>query len=142
MINIELPDMDFSVDTSKLNFKGDVGNDRAARTEVYHHLEQIKWKKGGVYFIYTNSLLLYVGRSINIKERLITHLTKNDPTTREQANYTTNVSGFYVWDIADQEIYETYAIKTLKPKLNKQKTHKIRRNYGAADNRDVVIVDE
>jgi excinuclease UvrABC nuclease subunit len=133
--------MDFDIDIVSMRFKEEDGNSRSKSEEAYHALEGVRWKQGGVYFIYRDGVLLYVGRSINLKQRLMSHVLRSSPATAEYVNEATNIKGFFVWDIADQEIYETYAIKTLKPKLNKQKTHKIKRNYGAADNREV-IVDE
>lgn len=130
MIDITLPEFDFEISVRDWSISEGLQNCSLTSKKCYEMLDAIKWKKGGVYFLYQDDHLLYVGRSINIKDRLINHLTLGTATTKKHIQYVTHVKGFLVWDIADQEIYETYAIKTLKPQLNKAKTHRIRGNYG------------
>ncbi|WP_412102525.1 GIY-YIG nuclease family protein [Paenibacillus alvei] len=110
----------------------DDNNCRNARSQCYEALSGIWWKRGGVYFLYAGEELLYIGRSINVKQRTLDHLMGSGGAIPKQlAGSITYVRGFYAYDVNDQEIYESYAIKTLKPKLNKAKTNQIRGNYRA-----------
>ncbi|MCD9024385.1 nucleotide excision repair endonuclease [Cohnella silvisoli] len=128
-ILISLPDFDFSVDVRDWR-EVNSPNDKRVADRCYAALHLIVWKKGGVYLVYDDKeRLIYIGRSLNVKRRLIEHLVGNDPRTREIKNSLYRVAGFYVDDIADQEIYEAYAIKTLSPLHNRAKTSKVAGNY-------------
>ena len=127
---IKLPPFQFDVDIIRGEDLENEENPVALSTKYYQMLEPVKWKRGGVYFLYSkDGDLLYVGRSVNVKQRLIDHLMGGSGNTKQFSDEISNVKGFYVYDIADQEIYETYAIKTLRPKYNRAKTDKVRGNY-------------
>lgn len=131
MIKITLPKFDFDINVTGLD-EPDINN-RATRSHFYGLLvDQIGWKKEGVYILYDSDGPIYVGRSLNLNERVCSHLVGAEASTREHVRNVKSVKGFFVRDICDQEIYEAYAIKTMKPKLNKAKTERIRGNYRSA----------
>lgn len=131
MINIEIPDMDFDLKVG--NWRDQMSASSLNEYDrCYAFLTEIKWKKGGVYLLHDpDGGLLYVGRSLNVKSRIITHISGKDPATKEPERSIDRVSGFYVSDVADQEIYEAYAIKTFRPALNRAKTERVAGNYGS-----------
>lgn len=130
-IRISLPKFSFEIDVSEWSAPDD-SNCRSASQQCYESLSGIWWKRGGVYFLYSGDELLYIGRSINVKQRVLDHLMGSGGAIPKQfVSDISHVRGFYVFDINDQEIYESYAIKTLKPKFNKAKTNLVRGNYKA-----------
>jgi hypothetical protein len=76
---------------------------------------------GGVYLLYTKDMeLLYVGRSVNLKSRLYSHV-KGKTHTKDFFTLIAKIGIIKEQSIPDQEIYEAYAIKTLNPIFNKAK---------------------
>lgn len=75
---------------------------------------------------------VYVGRSVNMNQRITCHLTGNEATTSGAVGSISRVKGFFEPDVCNQEIYESYAIKIYKPFLNKAKTERVRNNYRSA----------
>lgn len=76
----------------------------------------------GVYLFYDASdTLLYVGKSINIKERILSHFTQNDNSTdakicKETARIETHLTAGELGAL----IKEAYLVKTLHPIYNRQ----------------------
>ncbi|MGW5983147.1 GIY-YIG nuclease family protein [Bacillus mycoides] len=102
MINIPIPQNDFCVDLSEKQYD--------------QHLE--KWH--GIYMFYNkDDVLLYVGRSQDIKSRIKLHMDKalSNPLRAYNHNFH-YVSGFYVEDELDVVLYKIYVINNRKPKLN------------------------
>lgn len=129
IIKIVLPKFSFEIDVSDWKVPND-RNCRSTSRQCYESLSGVWWKRGGVYFLYSGDELLYIGRSINVKQRVLNHLVgSGDAIPKQSVSDISHVRGFYVFDINDQEIYESYAIKTLKPRFNKAKTNLIRGNY-------------
>jgi excinuclease UvrABC nuclease subunit len=118
-ISIELPKVDISIDVSDWYVK-EWRNDKALYDSCYDLLKDIPNKCGGVYFLYIDDELVYVGRSVNLKMRLAEHLVRNS-NSKVYINDVTRIDCIKVDDIIDQQIYELHAIKTLKPKYNKSK---------------------
>ena len=125
-----MPDEDFEVEVS--SWRNVLEHNNASVWEsCYKYLSEIKDGIGGVYYLKgSENQYLYIGRSVNVKERIISHLVGTSQATRKFKKDILYVSGFYVDDIADQEIYEAYAIKIFQPKYNKAKTPKVLGNYG------------
>lgn len=73
---------------------------------------------GGVYFFYDNQQeLIYIGRSVNLKKRLIDHvkgITHTVAFYKEFAYFRV----LYTNNRVEQKIYELYAINSMKPKYN------------------------
>lgn len=136
MINIELPKMDF--DFHITGESAPAGNHRPTYDKYYQALiSHVPWKKGGVYFLCTDAGPAYIGRSVNLNQRITCHLTGNEKTTSSISGSIIRVKGFFETEICNQEIYESYAIKVFQPLLNRAKTERIRNNYGAAHNTQV-----
>lgn len=81
----------------------------------------------GVYFIYgEDGDLLYIGMSANIRNRLLQHFRGNHSATRsntgEYKHLFKSFNYITVCTMIECDIYETYAINKLKPKLNMKKT--------------------
>lgn len=131
MIRIELPEMDFDIPIT--GESAPAGNHKPTYDKYYQALVSgIPWKKGGVYFLCTDDGPVYIGRSVNMNQRITCHLTGNEGTTSGLSGSISRVKGFFEPDICNQEIYESYAIKIYQPILNKAKTERVRNNYGAA----------
>ncbi|MCM3784380.1 GIY-YIG nuclease family protein [Neobacillus mesonae] len=128
MINIELPSFDF--DFSVIGEEEPAGNSRS-KTDKYYDILQphLPWKSEGVYFLCNEAGPFYIGRSINLNQRVTVHLLGNERSTREYVGDALYVRGFFVQDICDQEIYEAFAIKTYNPICNRAKTERMRGNY-------------
>jgi excinuclease UvrABC nuclease subunit len=76
--------------------------------------------KSGLYFLYgDNEILLYLGKSVNLRRRVGTHL-KFDTYQRSVLGCTYNfIKIIYVDDPLHMELYETFAIHKLKPVYNR-----------------------
>lgn len=77
-----------------------------------------------VYFLYNNSKnLLYIGKSISLKNRLMSHFSKAllelEPWRKEVDKE--NIVIYQCNNDADLDIYETYFINKYRPKYNKDK---------------------
>ncbi|MCR8843146.1 GIY-YIG nuclease family protein [Paenibacillus sp. SC116] len=131
MITIELPKMDFDIQVEGESAPS--GNDKAIYDRLYKMMAAvIPWKRGGVYFLCTEEGPVYIGRSINMNQRISTHLSGNEASTSSHSGKINRVYGFFENNIGNQEIYESYAIQLHQPKLNKAKTQRIRGNYKKA----------
>jgi excinuclease UvrABC nuclease subunit len=118
-INIELPEVDITIDTSNW-YVDEFKNDKALYDSCYELLKDVPDKCGGVYFLYIGDELVYVGRSVDLKMRLASHLVRST-NSKKYINDVTRIDCIKVGDVIDQQIYELHAIKTLKPKYNKSK---------------------
>ena len=79
-------------------------------------LERIKENTAGLYFFFADHELLYIGKSTNIRERIISSLRERY-SVRKDLNM---VFGFSIPNLADLQIAEPYLICKLKPTLNIQ----------------------
>jgi len=83
----------------------------------------------GIYlFLNDNYDLMYIGKSINIKSRIYSHLIGTDNTQEVKHNFKM-FRYAEVKDPVDREIYETYYINLWKPKLNRSKTLTYRTSF-------------
>jgi excinuclease UvrABC nuclease subunit len=76
--------------------------------------------EGGIYFFYNSDYeLMYLGKASNIKTRISNHMSNSRLSA---TRYTKHNFSFYkfakVSCPVDRDIYETYFINKLKPKLN------------------------
>lgn len=81
-------------------------------------------KTFNVYFLYDSSKnLLYVGKSISLKNRLMSHFSKDllesEPWKNEVDQE--NIIIYHCANDADLDIYETYFINKYRPRYNKDK---------------------
>lgn len=126
---ITLPPVSVSVDVAGWHVR-EWKNDSSIYRRCERLLNDIPEGQAGIYFLYANDTLLYIGRSVNLRRRVVDHMVKGDARSKGYVNNVTRVDCIFIEDICDQEIYEAYAIKTMKPIHNKAKTEKIRGNYG------------
>lgn len=83
-------------------------------------LKDIK-QKSGLYLLYSNEdELLYIGKSINLKARLIRHF-KGGSNVEDYIKEFKKIDCYYIDDELDLDLCETYLINTLHPKYNKNK---------------------
>jgi len=77
----------------------------------------------GIYLIFDNSkILVYVGQAKSIRNRILQHYKANNAAESLIAQYYNYYAYADVSDPVDREIYETWYINKLKPRLNRSKT--------------------
>lgn len=81
----------------------------------------------GIYCIYGNTGLLYIGKAKNVRQRLSQHISHSNLYSRDCLYGYESLLKYFNYSIlncpADREIYETYLINKMRPKLNKNKTY-------------------
>ena len=94
------------------------------KDDFLYRIEGAKWntvgKRSCIYKFYnSDNVLLYVGKTKSLQERMIMHLgnAKHNQLRAFKHNFS-YVSGFYTEGDFDNSLYEIYLINTLKPKLN------------------------
>jgi len=106
-INITLPD-------DKLTFN---------RYDYKRVREELKTRQAGVYFLYDkDDRLLYVGKTNNLRTRLLQHFRGHD-VAKDFYRLIDHVTVYFVNNEFEREIYETYAINTYKPLYNTAKAY-------------------
>jgi len=85
----------------------------------YHQLKN----KIGVYLLYTENELSYVGRSSNLQKRLNQHFNIKDPFYQEWKSGITKIEYYLCSLIGNTDIIETYLINTLNPVFNIDKVY-------------------
>ena len=110
MISVTLPD--FNIGKTSFDDEG---------------IKTLPTKKLGLYFIYNNHLgLMYIGKASDVRSRLAQHYVGS------RSAYTSNTDGVkHLFDKFrvifceskwEMDMYETYAINQLNPKVNRDKT--------------------
>ena len=80
---------------------------------------QIPRDKGGIFMFYNkNDELLFVGKARKIRQRIKKHFEDNVSPMIKHREEVYKISVCVVEEPMDREIYETYAINTLKAKYN------------------------
>ena len=79
------------------------------RNKIPKHLKY--FEQQGVYFLWNSKTLIYVGKSTNIRRRLIEH---------KRAKKFTSYSFIPIDDVDKMSLLEAYFIVKYKPKLNKK----------------------
>ena len=82
-------------------------------------------------FFNKNDELLFVGKARKIRQRIKKHFEDNVSPMIKHRDEVYKISVFIVEEAMDREIYETYAINTLKSKYNIEKAffNKINKEY-------------
>lgn len=110
-----------SIDTLNIKIPADVGT---VTIENYNFLR----KESGIYKIYNkDNKLMYIGQSKNLKRRISEHFRG-----KRKGYFIDKVIYFYV-DCENEfitksylDMYETYLIRTMKPRYNVQQTAPMR----------------
>ena len=117
MIKIELPKPDVTITQRKQEPKeGEV-----VIPSIYGFIDfhQIPRDKGGIFMFYNkNDELLFVGKARKIRQRIKKHFEDNVSPMLKHRDEVAKISVCIVEDPMDREIYETYAINTLRAKYN------------------------
>jgi len=85
----------------------------------YHQLKN----KIGVYLLYTNEELSYIGRSSNLQKRLNQHFYPKDQFYQEWKSKITKIEYYLCSLIGNTDIIETYLINKLNPIFNIDKVY-------------------
>lgn len=93
-------------------------NDKELYDYCRDYVKDIPWRTPGVYYIYEESELLYVGCSINIQDRLVDHLTRSCHS-EGYINNATRIKYCVIEDKDMRELFEYNQIKELEPSKNK-----------------------
>ncbi|WP_404303935.1 GIY-YIG nuclease family protein [Paenibacillus sp. DP01] len=70
-------------------------------------------KREGVYFLYNDEGPVYIGRSVNLNQRVTIHLLGNEKSTRQVASRIKSVKGFFVEDICVKKYMKVTQLKYL-----------------------------
>lgn len=120
MIKIEFPKPATVIRQREQNVKpGDVV---IAPYHGFIDFHQITREKGGLFFFYNEANeLLFVGKARKIRQRIKKHFEDNVSPMKKYREEVYKIEVFEIDDAMDREIYETYAINTLKAKYNLDK---------------------
>ena len=110
MISVTLPD--FNIGKTSFDDEG---------------IKTLPTKKIGLYFIYNNYLgLMYIGKASDIRSRLMQHYTGSRSARTSNTDGVKHLfdkfKAIFCESKWEMDMYETYAINQLKPKVNRDKT--------------------
>lgn len=117
MIKIELPKPTVTITQRKQA----VNEGEVEIPSIYGFIDfhQIPRDKGGIFMFYNkNDELLFVGKARKIRQRIKKHFEDNVSPMIKHREEVHKISVCVVEEPMDREIYETYAINTLKAKYN------------------------
>lgn len=78
--------------------------------------------KGGIFFFYNKANeLLFVGKARKIRQRIKKHFEDNVSPMKNHRDEIYKIEVYEIEDPMEREIYETYAINTLRAKYNVEK---------------------
>ncbi len=120
LIKIELPKPDLVIRQREQVLKqGEV------EIPPYHgfiDFHKITRDKGGIFFFYNvENELLFVGKARKVRQRIKKYFDGNVAPVNNHINEIFKIEVYEVEDAMEREIYETYAINTLKAKYNVDK---------------------
>ncbi|OCA81611.1 nucleotide excision repair endonuclease [Bacillus sp. FJAT-27225] len=117
MINIELPSPD--VVLTRKNQLGQPVEAVISSTYGFTDYHRIPRDKGGIILFYdANDDLMFVGKARKLRPRVKRHFEDNVSPIKDHRDEVKKIAVLVVDDPMDREIYETYAINTLKAKYN------------------------
>lgn len=114
MIKITIPKPDLAI------FKKD--DPEASNVYGFTDFHQITREKGGIFMFYNaDNELLFVGKARKIRQRIKKHFEDTVSVMKNHRDEVTKIEIYIVDEAMDREIYETYAVNTLKAKYNVEK---------------------
>ena len=120
LIKIELPKPDVVIRQREQVIKpGDV-----EITPYYGFIDfhKITREKGGLFFLYNKeNELLFVGKARKIRQRIKKYFDGNVAPLNNHKHEVHKIEVYEIEDPMEREIYETYAINTLRAKYNTEK---------------------
>lgn len=94
------------------------------------YIDQYLKKKSGLYLFYNNNFeLMYIGKAGDIRSRVDQHI-KGKTHTKDIKHNFKYFRYIEINNIVDMDIYETYYINLLKPKLNIDKVYTYKSDIG------------
>ena len=120
LIKIELPKPDVVIRQREQVLKpGDV------EIKPYYgfiDFHKITREKGGLFFLYNEkNELLFVGKARKIRQRIKKYFDGNIAPLNNHKHEVHKIEIYEIEDAMEREIYETYAINTLRAKYNVEK---------------------
>ena len=120
LINIELPKPDLVIRQREQVLKP--GEVEITPYFGFIDFHKITRDKGGIFFFYNEkNELLFVGKARKIRQRIKKHFEDNVSPVKNHRNEIFKIEVYEIEDPMEREIYETYAINTLKAKYNTEK---------------------
>lgn len=120
MININIPSDKIEIVWNELRFIHNPQNG----TKSIEQLKAIPDDISGIYKLFSkDKTLLYIGKAKHIRRRIHQHLMSEDGELYDYRIHIKGFSYFVVDDPVERDIYETYMINKLKPKLNSSKVY-------------------
>ena len=120
LIKIELPKPDVVIRQREQVIKpGDV-----EITPYYGFIDfhKITREKGGLFFLYNEqNELLFVGKARKVRQRIKKYFDGNVAPLNNHKHEVHKIEVYEIEDAMEREIYETYAINTLRAKYNVDK---------------------
>lgn len=117
MIKIELPKPNVTITQREQVLKE--GEVEIPSIYGFIDFHQIPRDVGGIFMFYNkNNELLFVGKARKIRQRIKKHFEDNVSPMIKHRDEVYKISVCIVEEPMDREIYETYAINTLKAKYN------------------------
>jgi len=114
VIKITLPKPDLSI------FKKEDSD--ANKDYGFTDFHQITREKGGIFMFYNaENELLFVGKARKIRQRIKKHFEDTVSVMKDHRDEVTKIEICIVDDPMEREIYETYAVNSLKAKYNVDK---------------------
>ena len=116
MIKIELPKPTVTITQREQVLKE--GEIEIPSIYGFIDFHQLPRDKGGIFMFYNkNDELLFVGKARKIRQRIKKHFEDNVSPMIKHRDEVYKISVCIVEEAMDREIYETYAINTLKVKI-------------------------
>lgn len=120
MIKIELPKPDLVIRQREQVLKQ--GEVEITPYFGFIDFHKITRDKGGIFFFYNEkNELLFVGKARKIRQRIKKHFEDTVSPMKNHRNEVFKIEVYEIEDAMEREIYETYAINTLKAKYNLDK---------------------
>lgn len=117
MIKIELPKPDVVIYQREQKLK-----EGEAKIKPYFgfiDFHKITREKGGIFFFYNKeNELLFVGKARKIRQRIKKHFEDNVSPMKNHRDEIYKIEVYEIDSPMEREIYETYAINTLRAKYN------------------------
>ena len=105
--------------------------------------ENIPRNSSGIYLLYDDNLeLMYVGKAKYIKDRVSQHYFARGVNEDKINKHYSYYSYALVEDPVDRDIYETWYINILKPKLNRDKVYTYKSSYKKMSKEKNIVKDE
>lgn len=120
MIKIELPKPDLVIRQREQVLKQ--GEVEITPYFGFIDFHKITRENGGIFFFYNEqNELLFVGKARKIRQRIKKHFEDNVSPMLKYRSEVHKIEVYEIEDPMEREIYETYAINTLKAKYNLDK---------------------